>query len=47
MTKKCEICSSTKKVSASKADGGMVLCAVCKRDFGGPVRNSREGAVRR
>lgn len=47
MTKHCEICNSTDKVSASKADGGMLMCKNCKKDFGSPVRNSRPGATRK
>ena len=47
MTKHCEICNSTDKVSTSKADGGMLMCKSCKKDFGSPVRNSRPGAVRK
>jgi len=46
-TKECEVCGETEKVSASKADGGMLMCQQCKKDFGSRVTNSRSGAKAR
>lgn len=42
----CDICGEA-GASASKADGGLLMCKKCRKDFGSPVKNSRPGAVRR